>query len=83
MITATEARHLSEETTALFDIMLRAIEDKIKEACSRGELKLKYTVNGSVAVARKLSAALVDNGFRCVVRTELGLLDQHVLDISW
>lgn len=83
MITAKEARELSEETTALFDIMLKQVEARIKEACARGEVKLKYHLTTSVSVARKISAVLVDNGFHCVVQTELGLLDQHVLDIGW
>lgn len=83
MITAPEARTLSEENTAFFDIILRDVEIKIKEACARGELKLRYSMNTSVAVARKIAAALTDNGFHCIVRTELGLLDQHILDIGW
>ena len=83
MIKANEARALAEENTAFFDIILRDVEIKIKESCSRGELKLRYSMNTSVAVARKIATALTDNGFRCVVRTELGLLDQHILDIGW
>lgn len=83
MIKANEARALAEENTAFFDIILRDVETKIKEACARGELKLRYSMNTSVTVARKVAAALTDNGFHCIVRTELGLLDQHILDIGW
>ena len=83
MLSSQQARSLSEESTLFIETNLRQIEQVIREESLEGKTKTSFVVNGQIKLARRLANELVSNGYKATVRTELGLLHEHKIDISW
>ena len=83
MLTSRQARSLAEESTSFIETNLRQIEQVIREESLDGKTKTSFVVKGQIELARRLASELVSNGFKATVRTELGLLYEHKIDISW
>lgn len=62
---------------------LDQIEQTIREESLNGKTKTSFVVPGQIKLARRLANELVSNGYKATVRTELGLLYEHKIDISW
>ena len=83
MLTSHQARSIVEESTSFIETNIRQIELVIRGESLNGHTKTSYVVRGQIELARKLAVELVNNGYKAVVRTELGLLNEHKIDISW
>ena len=83
MLTSRQARSLAEESTSFIETNLRQIEQVIREESLDGNTRTSFVVKGQIELARRLASELVSNGFKATVRTELGLLYEHKIDISW
>lgn len=83
MLTSHQARSIVEESTSFIETNIRQIELVIREESLNGNTKTSNVVSGQIELARKLAAELVNNGYKAVVRNELGLLNEHKIDISW
>ena len=83
MLSSQQARSLSEESTLFIETNLRQIELVIREESLEGKTKTSFVVNSQIKLARHLANELVSNGYKATVRTELGLLYEHKIDISW
>ena len=83
MLTSHQARSIVEESTSFIETNIRQIELVIREESLNGHTKTSYVVVGQIELARKLAVELVNNGYKAVVRSELALLNEHKIDISW
>ena len=83
MLSSQQARSLAEESTSFIETNLGQIEQVIREESLDGKTKTSFVVKGQIELARRLANELVSNGYKATVRTELGLLYEHKIDISW
>ena len=83
MLSSQQARSLAEESTSFIKTNLDQIEQTIREESLNGKTKTSFVVHGQIELARRLANELVSNGYKATVRTELGLLYEHKIDISW
>jgi len=83
MLSSQQARSLAEESTSFIETNLRQIEQVIRKESLDGKTKTSFVVKGQIELARRLTSELVSNGYKATVRTELGLLYEHKIDISW
>lgn len=83
MLSSQQARSLAEESTSFIKTNLDQIEQTIREESLDGKTKTSFVVHGQIKLARRLANELVSNGYKATVRTELGLLYEHKIDISW
>ncbi len=83
MLSSQQARSLAEESTSFIETNLDQIEQTIREESLDGKTKTSFVVKGQIELARRLANELVSNGYKATVRTELGLLYEHKIDISW
>ena len=83
MLTADQARALTEETKLFIESVLHDIEQTIREDAISGRVKTSFIVYGHISLARRIAEELIVNGYHATVRTEFGLLTEHRIDISW
>jgi len=83
IITSPEALEISTNSQVKIEEILDEIGGHIVRAANQGKTQISYLYHGKVEVARKLSVTLALLGYHAVVRTELGLITEHRIDIQW
>lgn len=83
IITSPEALEISTNSQVKIEEILDEIGGHIVRAANQGKTQISYLYQGKVEVARKLSVTLALLGYHAVVRTELGLITEHRIDIQW
>ena len=83
ILTSPEALEISTNSQVKIEEILDEIGGHIVRAANQGKTQISYLYHGKVEVARKLSVTLALLGYHAVVRTELGLITEHRIDIQW
>lgn len=83
IITSPEALEISTNSQVKIEEILDEIGGHIVRAANQGKTQISYLYHGKVEVARKLTVTLALLGYHAVVRTELGLITEHRIDIQW
>lgn len=83
IITSPEALEISTNSQVKIEEILDEIGGHIVRAANQGKTQISYLYHGKVEVARKITVTLALLGYHAVVRTELGLITEHRIDIQW
>lgn len=83
IITSPEALEISTNSQVKIEEILDEIGGNIVRAANQGKTQISYLYHGKVEVARKITVTLALLGYHAVVRTELGLITEHRIEIQW
>lgn len=83
IITSPEALEISTNSQVKIEEILDEIGSHIVRAANQGKTQISYLYHGKVEVARKITVTLALLGYHAVVRTELGLITEHRIEIQW